>query len=98
MRHKQRQVCVVHDVSGSAAKNRLPQPVPCEGSLDQQIAAVRLGRSEDRFSSAPAFEFDAHQFGGNVVVLQLFAHFIGRWARHVLSTDDSQHCHVFGQA
>ena len=55
---------MLHDVSGSAAENRLPQPVPCEGSLDEQIAAVRLGRSENRFSSAPAIEFDAHQFGG----------------------------------
>jgi hypothetical protein len=54
MRHQQRQVCVLHDVAGGAAENHLPQPVPCEGALDQQIAAFRLGRGEDRFTSAAA--------------------------------------------
>jgi hypothetical protein len=40
---------VLHDVAGGAAENHLPQPVPCEGALDQQVAAFRLGRGKDRF-------------------------------------------------
>jgi hypothetical protein len=59
MRHQYRQVCVRHDVASGAAENRLPQPARCEGSLDQQITAFRHGRSEDRFTSAPAFQFNA---------------------------------------
>jgi hypothetical protein len=54
MRHQDRQVRELHDVAGGAAENHLPQPVPCEGALDQQVAAFRLGRGKDRFTSATA--------------------------------------------
>ena len=66
-----------HDVASGAAENRLPQPARCEGSLDQQITAFRHGRSEDRFTSAPAFQFNAQGLGGNIVIPQLLAHLIG---------------------
>jgi len=45
---------VLHDVAGGAAENHLPQPVPGEGSLDQEIAAFRRSGSEDRFTGAAA--------------------------------------------
>jgi len=43
VRHQHRQVSVLHDVAGGAAKDHLPQPVAREGPLDQEIAAFRPG-------------------------------------------------------
>jgi hypothetical protein len=68
---------VLHDVAGGAAENHLPQPVPREGSLDQQIAALLLGRSEDRFTSAAAVPLNVHGLDGNPIMPQLLAHLIG---------------------
>jgi hypothetical protein len=68
---------VLHDVAGGAAENHLPQPGPCEGSLNQQIATFRLGRSENRFTSAAAVQLNAHGLDGNAVVSQLLPHLIG---------------------
>ena len=71
MRHEHRQICVLHDVAGRAAEDHLPQPVPCEGALDQEVAIACPRRAEHRFACAAAFQLDADRLGSNIVVLEL---------------------------
>jgi len=59
MRHQHRDLRALHDVAGGTAENHLPQPVPREGSLDQEIGAFRLGRREHGFTRAEAFQLNA---------------------------------------
>ena len=66
------------DMAGRAAENHLPQPALGVGALDQEIAAFRLGRAQDRLAGAAALQADRHRLGRDAVAQQILEKLLGR--------------------